>query len=430
MIEIFISCIIMVCATFYIWNSFVEQKFIWKNKKTLILLLLASIVVYVNYIFMTPLLKFLNVTFLLIIVNKFLYSNKLKDSIIYPVITQTLCFLAESIFAIVMFCILEDGVTDFIEQYFGNIITNIIVSSLAILLSKIPLIRKIIIKFNKLVIKIDAVVIIFTSFVIIFTYNIYALNIYYKISSEILMILSVIVSFISFIIVYLFFKTKDDYYKIVDKYNSSLTSLKSFEDVLNDYRINNHENKNQLMTIRNMSNDKKIIKFVDTIIDNRIKDNKTIMSETSIIPSGGLRGLVYSKLLIMDKNGIDYELDVSNSMRIVDLDIYDNDTVLDICKIIGIFLDNAIEEVMNLEEKYIIIEMYNTDNKINVSITNIFDNTKSKENIYKVGFSTKGGNHGYGLSLVKKLVNRNNLLKSYHEITDNEFTQVLEIKSP
>ena len=87
-------------------------------------------------------------------------------------------------------------------------------------------------------------------------------------------------------------------------------------------------------------------------------------------------------------------------------------------------------EVINLDEKYIIFEMYNENNNIIISITNIFDNTKNKDNIYKVGFSTKGGNHGYGLSLVKKLVNKNNLLKSYHEITDNEFTQVLEIKNP
>ena len=45
----------------------------------------------------------------------------------------------------------------------------------------------------------------------------------------------------------------------------------------------------------------------------RLKDNRSIMSETSIIPSGGLRGLVYSKLLVMDKNGNDiYEITSNN----------------------------------------------------------------------------------------------------------------------
>ena len=50
------------------------------------------------------------------------------------------------------------------------------------------------------------------------------------------------------------------------------------------------------MTIRNMTTSKKIIKFIDSILNNNINDSSKIMKETSSIPSGGLRGLVYSKL--------------------------------------------------------------------------------------------------------------------------------------
>lgn len=225
----------------------------------------------------------------------------------------------------------------------------------------------------------------------------------------------------------MFFKAKDDYYKINDKYNSSLESLRELENALTNHRIDNHENRNHLMTIRNMTTSKKIIKFIDTILDNKLKDDKNVSKETDIVPAGGLRGLVYSKLLLMNSKKIDYELDVASSVRIVDILDYGNETMLDICKIIGIFLDNAIEEVDTIEDKYIVIEMYLEEDVFIINITNTFDNAKNKDNIYKAGVSTKGGNHGYGLSLVKKLVHQNKQLQTYHEINEDQFTQVLKI---
>lgn len=71
--------------------------------------------------------------------------------------------------------------------------------------------------------------------------------------------------------------------------------------------------------------------------------------------------------------------------------------------------------------------MYIDEDVFIINITNTFDNTKNKDNIYQAGISTKGGNHGYGLSLVKKLVHHNKKLKTYHEINEDQFTQVLKI---
>ena len=131
--------------------------------------------------------------------------------------------------------------------------------------------------------------------------------------------------------------------------------------------------------------------------------------------------------IVNEYSDTDYELDVANTVRVVDILDYSDETMLDICKIVGIFLDNAIEEVDTIEDKYIVIEMYYNDEIFTISITNTFDNTKDKKEIYKAGVSTKGGNHGYGLSLVKKIVKSNDKLKTHNEITEDEFIQVLEI---
>ena len=106
---------------------------------------------------------------------------------------------------------------------------------------------------------------------------------------------------------------------------------------------------------------------------------------------------------------------------------YGDDTMIDICKILGIFLDNAIEEVLNIEDKFIVVEMYIEEDILFISITNTFDNSNDKNDIYKPGVSTKGNGHGYGLSLVKKIVKNNDKLETYHEITENEFSQTLKV---
>lgn len=427
MIVDFIVVLFMVIITFFIWNELAVTKFDWKSFRTWGYILITSVLTLINYFNTNALFKFISMTLIFIIIYKFLFKCKLKYSIASPLITQTLYFISESIFAIIMFLVLKNGVADFVNHYFGSVITNIIVSLVVIIVSRLPIIKMINYKFNDNISRIDEITVIFSSILVVYVYSIFALNIYYELNPTILMLMSIIISVMSFILILMFFKTKEDYYKINDKYNSSLESLKELENALTNHRIDNHENRNHLMTIRNMTTSKKIIKFIDTILDNKLKDDKNISKETDIIPAGGLRGLVYSKLLLMHSKKIEYELDVASSVRLVDILDYGNDTMLDICKIVGIFLDNAIEEVETIEDKYIVIEIYLEEDVLTITITNTFDNTKSKDNIYKAGVSTKGGNHGYGLSLVKKLVHHNKKLKTYNEINDSEFTQVLKI---
>ena len=171
---------------------------------------------------------------------------------------------------------------------------------------------------------------------------------------------------------------------------------------------------------------KRCIQRNDRLFDGTF--DKAIMRETSVIPSGGLRGLIYSKILLMVSKNIEYELDVSNSVRVVDLFEYDDCLMLDVCKIIGIFLDNAIEEVDTIDDKYIVIEMFIDNDNFNICISNSYNHNKDISNIYTPGVSTKGGNHGYGLSLVKKIVKYNSKLETYNEVTDEEFSQTLIIK--
>ena len=370
MIVDFIGALVLVLVVFHIWSKMYNEKINFKCIRTWFLIFVNTIAILINYFNTNKLFKFITITLFFIVIYKFLFSKKLRDSVLAPIMSQTIYIIAESLFACIMFMILENGVEEFVNDYFGTFITNVSVSTIALLLSKIKIFSKVYNTANGRLRKIDDLTMVFLSMSIIYIYSIFAFNIYYGSNPEFLMIMSVAISIMTFVLVYLFIKLKYDYHNVRDKYSGSLDNLKELERVLTNQRIDNHENKNHLMTIRNMTTNKKVTSFIDSILDNKLKDNKDILHETSILPEGGLRGLLYAKLLDMVDKNIDYELDVASSIRLLDSETYGEDTMLDICKIVGIFLDNAIEEVETIEEKYIVIEMYIENEILTISITN------------------------------------------------------------
>lgn len=428
MIETMISTMIMIPMVFYIWNSWSDKKIKLKDKRTIIMTIIGVMFTLINYFNVNTFIKIVNMTLILIIVYKYLFDVRIKESVVGPLMSQTVYFIGELLFALFMVSILKKDVSDLTTHYIGTFFTNISIALISLFISKVKLCKKLFKKFNIIIYKFDEISVIFVTCLLIFVYTIFAINTYYSLNSDLLLFMTITIAIAAFSLVFMFFKAKDDYYEINDKYNGSLTSLKELEKVLSNQRIDNHENKNHLLTIRNMTKSKKIINFIDSILNNKLKDDKNILHETSIIPEGGLRGLVYAKLLTMSDKHIEYELDISNSIRILDMLQYDDNTMLDICKIVGIFLDNAIEEVETIDDKYIIIEMYIENEVLNIAITNTYNNKIDKRNIYKKGVSTKGEGHGYGLSLVKKIVKRNKKISTHHEIGDDEFTQVLNVR--
>ena len=428
MITTIISAFIMIIIVFYIWNTWAEDKFKWITFKTIIIIILSSIATLLNYYSVSVFFKIYSMTFIFCIAYKILFGERLNKIIVISIVTQSLYLIAELLVSFLMLIILNDNVDLFVDKYGGTAIMNVLISLLALFLSHLKFVKIIYNKFNNYINTIEEDKVIFISILGVFIYNLCGLIVFYDLNPKIILVLSFCTTVLSFSLVYLFFKTKDDFYKISNNYNNSLLSLKELEKAITNHRIDNHENRNQLMTIRNMTTSKKITAFIDSILDNKIKDDKSIMKETSIIPSGGLRGLIYSKILLMVSKNIEYELDVSNSVRIVDLLDYDDNLMLDVCKIIGIFLDNAIEEVDTIDDKYIVIEMYIDNDDLYISISNPYNSNKDISNIYTPGVSSKGGNHGYGLPLVKKIVKYNNRLETYNEVTDEEFSQTLIIK--
>ena len=300
----------------------------------------------------------------------------------------------------------------------GKFLTNLIISLIAMFLVQFKFINKFYNVLVKITEKIKTKVLITFLFLLMIAANVYAGVMYYSFNFMYIMVFNVSLTIVCFMIIVNSFKTKNKYIKVYDKYNTTLNSLKEYEDMLDKYRVSNHENKNQLLTIRNMvpKTNRKVISYIDQIVENKLKDSEKIMLEVSKIPAGGLRGLIYSKLLLMNESKISYDLNISKDLKTVDLININESLMLDICKIIGVYIDNAIQEVKKLNKKYILMELYMYNEQLVIRIANNYKGIIEIDKIESKGYTTKGENHGYGLTLAKQIIDNNSKLSNTKEI--------------
>ena len=102
--------------------------------------------------------------------------------------------------------------------------------------------------------------------------------------------------------------------------------------------------------------------------------------------------------------------------------------MLDICNIIGVYIDNSINAVNKLKKKYINIEMYMDNHKMIISISNNYVGSIDIDKIYNAGYTSNGNGHGYGLVLVKEIVNKNKKLNIKSNLSKDTFSQKLIIE--
>ena len=383
-----------------------------------------------NCLFVQPF-RLIVIFVLLTAINYFLVSRDLKKALILSVISQMITALAEGVFVIVGSLILGSKIDTIIREPIPFIILHIYILIVSCMIVKTKFLHKIYKLINNNTTKnFESIA---YSLMIIVTLIVATIESHITMPFTLIMIINTIMAVIFISLVITSSKVKVNYNKISNKYQTSISSLKEYEVMIDKFRVDTHENKNEFLTIRNMLKDKNskddIVKYIDKLVDNKIKDNDKIMKKTAKIPSGGLRATIYSKLCLMEKLKIKYTLNISRDIRTTDLIDLDEDLVLKICKILGVFLDNAIEAVKSLKKKEIAIEMYNIDNELCIDITNNFKGNLNLDKINNMKYTTKGEGHGYGLTLVNKLLEEeSDKLENEKSINRDTFTQTLKIK--
>ena len=429
-IGLFIGGIFLFSAQIYIWSRFYDEKIDIKNPWIFISIVFLTFISIFNHIFVNAFVKVLFITILMCVSNWLIFKKSINETIVIAIYGEFLVAFADIIFAL-FFVVLFKMDSYFVKNTFvDTFIGNVGVSLIYVLICSIPIVKKIYIKLVKMTdkFKIRSLVLLFLLIILSIDFLV-AVN-FYNIKSIYVIIINAIMILIYSFIVYKAINERNVNDKIKSENALLIQNLNQYEDMVDRQRVDNHENKNQLLIIKNMikKKDKDVIKYIDTIVKDEKEDDEALYTKVKNIPSGGLQGIIYQKMLTMKDKRILFSLDVGFEVRKINLDNLTMEDNYKLCKMVGVFLDNAIEESLKIDDKRIMICLYVDDDKLVIDISNRFDGEIDFEKIDDAGYTTKGDGHGYGLSLVKKIVSESTLFENERKINKDVFKQIVKVK--
>ncbi len=431
--ELFSYLISAVCiSTSIMYIYYLNQNKPFKLTAELVFVYLFAIFVFaVTYKYAPPFMRQIVIMMLLLLMSFVGYGTSIKDSILNMMYLELICIFAEMLYGTFFFLFNTANVMEWNHSIIGMILSNTVIPIIMIIIAKLRISKKIYNKLNLFVEYLSKYQIFIVILLFLVSLNTIFNVIYYEYySNRLIVFITINLVFIFYtLVLFLILYTSNKYAKIKDKYTISLENLKMYENMLDQYRISNHENKNQLLLIRNMVDDKKTKNYIDELIDNKEKDDSNVYNRLKRIPSSSMRAVIYSKVLLMQNKKINYSLTIDRKLTSKDFADISNTLSLDICSILSIFIDNAIDEAANSSKKQILMEFIKNGNNIEIAISNTCENEVKLDEIYKMGYSTKGAEHGYGLSMVKTILDsRLSRLSNKFEKVNDIFTQYLYIK--
>lgn len=152
-------------------------------------------------------------------------------------------------------------------------------------------------------------------------------------------------------------------------------------------------------------------------------ENASKLSALQKIDHPAIRGIFMTKLLLAQEKGISVHLEMTGKI-IFPKHVFD----LNLIRILGILLDNAIEEVDALGKGELAVAFFQEKDVLVILIQNTVRNpVEPLYQLKKQGFSTKGKGRGYGLSTVDELMSQTSTLLLETTISQHLFVQKLTL---
>lgn len=276
---------------------------------------------------------------------------------------------------------------------------------------------------------------IFSILALSFLYTIFEHKLLMKLqSSNLINYLAIFALVLMLLIGYLLYRTsllKEvnlQYQKI--KYDQLKVYTSIIEGLTKDLRKRKHDYNNTLLALRGFIDHRDMDGLEKYFYNEIIKEHQKVNSSETIylqlhnISDLVLKGLIATKLNRALAANINVSISIAN-----EIDSFSYETA-DLCKIIGILLDNAIEAAGLANKKTISIALTSDQDEVNILILNTFNEKPNLSRIYEDGYSTKGIDRGLGLNIINKLINAKyrNKIKLIMDIKDDLFIQELTLK--
>ena len=386
------------------------------NFMSLILMIILISIPILNYGEKYSYMSTLTIFVISVFVYKYMINISFSKSTICSAILYISLFLLEFIFSQIL--VLFISALEIRNSLLINVIFNIIFSIILLFIYNSNRVKNSLVKFINKIEDRKSVnyVTFFLLLIIAFSIILYTVTLNYNVDS--IFNISFIVPFLFFILVIILINERNEYDKLSDEYDSLFNYVKVFEDWIEEEQFIRHEYKNQLAVLRCMTKEKKVKEKIDSIISENINIDNQMINELKSLPNGGLKGLLYYKIIVARNKKINISTDISKSAGEI-LGKLSEDQIKVLSKILGVYCDNAIEAASETRKKIILIEIYEYDGNVKVVISNTFSKSKNISRRNEKGFSTKGEGRGNGLYFANKLISKSKWIEESQDIIDN-----------
>ena len=379
-----------------------------------------------SFYFIPNQLRFILFIFVIFLIQFIIITKKDKISILYAFNTEIIMSISEIIisFVLIIFNVPSSNIE---KSNVFQLLINILVSLFSIFIIYIPIIRKLLLKVINIFKKNNNFIKYLYVFIIIIYIIILKNGLEFLLKSNyyinVLFIIGIVV------ILNIIIRNESKYEQLKEENKQMLNYVTKYEKIITAQGKTNHEFKNQLMVIRGYAqmNSNKIIEYIDEIVEDSNKAGSSyLISQLNNFPDGGIKVLLYYKLSIMEDENIKYSINVEKGVK-TKLKTLSINNYKNITKILGVLLDNAIDASKKSKRKKINISVIKDNKNI---VFKIYNTYKGKIDIEKIGtgYTSKGNGHGYGLRLVKDIINEDKLFNISHNLEDNYFVSSLYIK--
>ena len=197
----------------------------------------------------------------------------------------------------------------------------------------------------------------------------------------------------------------------------------------NEIRGFRHDYAGMLVSMQ-MAIDSEDLQEIDRVYNEvLVKANQKLRSEKytyfdlNNLEDSALRSLLAQSIVYARNNDVEFILEVKDVITRLSMDL------LDLVRIMSILLNNAVEGAADSYLKQMEVAVIKMDFETVIVIQNSCKITMTpSEDLFALGFSTKGRNRGLGLNNVKEILDKYDNIILETEMEDNIFRQIIRFK--
>ena len=197
----------------------------------------------------------------------------------------------------------------------------------------------------------------------------------------------------------------------------------------NEIRGFRHDYAGMLVSMQ-MAIDSKDLQEIDRIYNEvlvkanqKLRSDKYTYFDLNNIEDSALRSLIAQSIVYARNNDVEFTLEVKDIITRLSIDL------LDLVRIMSVLLNNAVEGAAESYSKQMEVAVIKMNLETVIVIQNSCKYTMTpSEDLFELGFSTKGRNRGIGLNNVKEILDQYENIILETEMEDSKFRQIIRFK--